>query len=224
MTVSIRACAGGDIESGLTHRPTDRLAAKEARGDFADPLCDEVATGVRRRPVRVWCGLRHAGALNEHDHGDRCRSGDQIERGEERQMRNVRRRETARDFARALDPDQPTRVERQQRWHGKRHQRGDRGNPRAAQHDHQKQRRDPDRRRDQRHVGRVGDHVEGFDHCRAALLRRTQQVCELPEDDVHSDPVRNPVSTDTETKRVKRPRRSRPAAIRPCWRTARRRD
>ena len=48
-----------------------------------------------------------------------------------------------------------------------------------------------------------------------SFCRRAEQVAELAEDDVHRHPVRNPVSTDTETTRVKRapPQRSTPAMI-----------
>ena len=75
---SARAC--GEVQRGLADRAADRLAAKQPRGDVADPLCDEVAVRVGPRAPGVRRRLGHAGALDQHDHSDGRRRGDQIER------------------------------------------------------------------------------------------------------------------------------------------------
>ena len=68
-----------------------------------------------------------------------------------------------------------------------RYQRGDRGDPRATQHDHQQERRYTHRRRGQRHLAWMGDDVPGLDHRRLARLRGAEQVGELAEHDVDGD-------------------------------------
>ncbi|HEY6397575.1 MAG TPA: hypothetical protein VIX82_09000 [Solirubrobacteraceae bacterium] len=149
---------------------------------------DEVTVRVRRRASRVRCRLRHAGALDQDDHRDSRGAGDQIERREQREMWDVRRRETAGDLTRVLDPDQLAGAKGQQRGYRQCDQRGDRRDPGAAQHDHQHQCRDAYRRGGQRHVAWVGYHVPGFHQRRAALLGRAKEVSELTEDDVHGNP------------------------------------
>ena len=65
------ARAGGDVQRGLADRAADRLARETApRRCCPTPCAMKSRFGSDREPAGVRRRLRHAGALDEHDHGD----------------------------------------------------------------------------------------------------------------------------------------------------------
>ena len=116
--------AGRHVQRCLTDGAPDRLATEEARCSVPDTLGDEVLIRVGRRAVQVRRGLGDAGALNEHDGGDRERAGHDADR-EQAEVRRLRERKTLWDRRKVLDAGDTvqSREDHHQRGHDQRHER-----------------------------------------------------------------------------------------------------
>ena len=72
--------AGQDGQRRRAQRAPDRQAAEQARGDVRRTLADEVARDAPARAIGVRHALADPGTLDENDHRNRERAGDNVDR------------------------------------------------------------------------------------------------------------------------------------------------
>ena len=207
------AGAGGPVEGGLADRTADGLALEEPGAEVADALGDEVDVGVGAGPVVVGGGLGDAGALHEHDRGDRQRAGEQRPR-ERRQLGPRRQGDAAGDVALVLDlGDIGARDEHDDRRDGQGDDGAEGGDAGAAEQEDDGERRDADE--DRRRSISLGWIRTSQAFCTAtdpsASAPVRSGIC--PAMMFTATPLRKPTITEWLTNRVNRPRRSSPAAI-----------
>jgi hypothetical protein len=176
------------VQRRLSDRAADRLAPEQTRHEVGGALGQEVAVGVRRGAVRVRCRLADPGALDEHDHRHRERTGYQVERHQP-EIRQVRQRDTARDRAGVGDPGDlvETGDHHDDRGHDQCHHGADGRKAGACQHYQEDDRRQPDEQSRRLHCGRIEEHGECLGQRERAGRGGAGEVGDLPGHDVDRD-------------------------------------